>query len=65
MYVHTCAMSPKQRFAVMLEPGQLAALQEIERRIGAPISEQIRRAIDAYLATQTVISKAELKRLGA
>jgi hypothetical protein len=56
-------MSPKQRFVVLLEPGQLAALQEIERRIGASISEQIRRAIDVYLDAQTFVEKAEIERL--
>jgi uncharacterized heparinase superfamily protein len=47
---YTCAMSPKQRFPVMLEPEQVAALREIEARTGARISEQIRRAIDDWLA---------------
>jgi ribbon-helix-helix protein len=45
-------MSPKQRFPVMLEPEQVAALREIEARTGARISEQIRRAIDDWLAKQ-------------
>ena len=49
---HTCAMSPKQRFPVMLEPAQVAALREIEARTGARISEQIRRAIDDWVAKQ-------------
>src|SRR5712691_1313136 len=49
---HTDAMSPKQRFPVMLEPEQVAALREIEARTGARISEQIRRAIDDWLAKQ-------------
>jgi Ribbon-helix-helix domain len=39
----------KQRFQVMLDPGQLAALRRIETRTGAPLAAQIRRAIDAYL----------------
>jgi len=43
-------MSPKQRFPVMLEPAQLSALRAIEQQTGAPVAEQIRRAIDAYLA---------------
>jgi len=45
-------MSPKQRFPVMLEPEQVAALRDIEARTGARISEQIRRAIDDWLAKQ-------------
>lgn len=46
---HSLPMSPKQRFPVMLEPAQLAAMKTIEERTGARVSEQIRRAIDRYL----------------
>lgn len=56
-------MSPKQRFDVMLEPGQVAALKAIEHRTGARMAEQIRRAIQAYLENQRALSKAELKAL--
>jgi Ribbon-helix-helix domain len=56
-------MSPKQKFNLVIEPAQLAALKAIEERTGARISEQIRRAIQAYLENQTVLTKAELKKL--
>jgi hypothetical protein len=56
-------MSPKQRFVMMLEPEQLAALKAIEDRTGARISEQVRRAVDAYLERQTVLTRAELRKL--
>jgi len=56
-------MSPKQRFNLMLEPGQVTVLKAIEERTGAPMSEQIRRALNAYFDAQTVIPKAEVKRL--
>ncbi len=56
-------MSPKRPFNLMLEPKQIQALREIERRTGAPPSEQIRRAIDTYLQTQSVLSKKELERI--
>jgi hypothetical protein len=56
-------MSPKARFVVLLESAQLAALRAIEDRAGTRLSEQIRRAIDEYLDTQTVLSRAELARL--
>lgn len=56
-------MSPKQKFNLVIEPTQLAALKAIEERTGARLSEQIRRAIDAYLRQQTVLTKAELKKL--
>jgi hypothetical protein len=42
-------MSPKGRFQLLIEPEQLDALREIQEQTGAPISEQIRRAIAAYL----------------
>jgi hypothetical protein len=47
--VHTSIMSPKERFAVMFEPEQLKALRAIESRVGIPIGEQIRRAVQAWL----------------
>jgi hypothetical protein len=53
-------MSPKRRFSMMVEPKQIDVLREIERRTGAPISEQIRRAVDAYIATQTIVTKKEV-----
>lgn len=56
-------MSPKQRFPVMLEPDQLIVLKAIEQRTGAPVGELIRRAIDAYLESQTIVTKAERKKL--
>ncbi len=56
-------MSPKQKFNLVIEPVQLAALKAIEERTGARISEQIRRAIQAYLENQTVLTKTELKKL--
>ena len=60
---HTSAMSPKQRFPVMLEPQQVALMKAIEQKTGAPVAEQIRRAVNAYLEQQTVLSKAEMKQL--
>lgn len=56
-------MSPKYRFNVMIEPERLEALREIERRTGATPSEQIRRAIDAYLLFQTALSKKEVTQI--
>ncbi|MBA3642047.1 MAG: ribbon-helix-helix domain-containing protein [Acidobacteria bacterium] len=56
-------MSPKYRFNVMIEPERLEALREIERRTGATPSEQIRRAIDAYLLSQTALNKKEVTQI--
>jgi hypothetical protein len=56
------SVSPKQRFQVMLEPEQLAALRQIEEETGAPVGEQIRRAIDQALQEKGVTVKSERKR---
>ena len=56
-------MSPKYRFNVMIEPERLELLREIERTTGATPSEQIRRAIDAYLKSQTVVAKKEVTKV--
>lgn len=56
-------VSPKYRFNVMIEPERLEVLRQIERRTGATPSEQIRRAIDAYLLSQTVLSKKEVAKI--
>jgi hypothetical protein len=39
----------KQKVAFWLESGQLAKLRAIQKEIGVPVSESIRRAIDLYL----------------
>jgi hypothetical protein len=49
---HTGAMPRKQRFPVMLDPEQLAALRLIQERTGARVSEQIRRAVAKWIAEQ-------------
>jgi len=54
-------MSPRGRFQLVIDPGQLDALRMIQASVGAPVSTQIRKAIDTYLKTQTVLTKAELK----
>jgi hypothetical protein len=56
-------VSPKYRFNVMIEPERLDLLREIERKTGATPSEQIRRAIDAYLQAQTVLNKREVAKI--
>ena len=56
-------MSPKYRFNVMIEPERLELLREIERRTGATPSEQIRRAVDAYLELQKVVGKKEAAKI--
>jgi hypothetical protein len=45
-------MPRKQRFPVMLDPEQLAALRAIQERTGARVSEQIRRAVAKWIMEQ-------------
>jgi hypothetical protein len=56
-------VSPKERFQALVEPQQMAVLRELERRTGARLSELVRRAIDLYISTQTVLTKDEVKKL--
>jgi hypothetical protein len=35
---------------LFLEPGQIASLKAIQKEVGVPMSESVRRAIDKYLA---------------
>jgi len=63
LVAHSGAMTPKQKFNLVIEPNQLAALKAIEERTGARISEQIRRAINSYLESQKVLTRSELKQL--
>ena len=62
--IHMLAdVSPKYRFNVMIEPGRLELLREIERRTGTTASEQIRRAVDTYLQAQSVLTKKEVAKI--
>jgi hypothetical protein len=54
---------PKEPFPVMLEPEHLTAMKAIEARTGVVVSDQISRAVHAYLHVQTVLSKSELKNI--
>lgn len=58
-------MSPaRERINFYIDRPQLAALREIERRTDAPVSAQIRRAIEAYLLdSQKAIPKAEIRQI--
>ena len=49
---YSSPMSPKTKFNFMIEPAQLAALRQVEERTGAAVAEQIRRAINLWLAAQ-------------
>ncbi|CAN5882329.1 hypothetical protein BH18ACI5_BH18ACI5_17250 [soil metagenome] len=54
-------MAPKKLAAFRLDPELIAGLQAVKERTGAPIAEQVRRAIGAWLKTNGV-TKADRKR---
>jgi predicted DNA-binding protein len=57
MYAYMLLSMRMKRTALFLKEQQLAKLQTLSEKTGAPIAELIRRAIDAYLLTR----KKELK----
>jgi Ribbon-helix-helix domain len=48
MYV-TVSMLMMKKVAFLLKPEQLAKLRAIQKELGVPVSESIRRSIDQYL----------------
>jgi hypothetical protein len=58
-------MGSRKRYSFWIEDRQAAGLKAIKDRIGIPESEQIRRAIDAWLTEQDTTNKADRKRFGA
>lgn len=58
-------MSPKVRFQLVIEPEQLAELRKIEEDTGAPVSAQIRRAIDDWLTKRGVTKKKPERKRAA
>lgn len=57
-------MTPRNRYTFFIESEQKAALETIKERDGIPESEQIRRAIDAWIE-QKGVQKTERKRVAA
>jgi hypothetical protein len=57
-------MTPRSRklYSFWIDPAQADALKVVKQRDGIPESEQIRRAITAWLETKGVTEKAERKR---
>ena len=56
-------MSPKTKFNLLLEADQIAALREIQNTTGAPMSEQIRRAIADWITRRGSIPDSPAKAL--
>jgi hypothetical protein len=45
------------------EPGVIAALDAIKRRDGIPVSEQVRRAVDAWIALHARAVEDEVRAI--
>ena len=54
-------MTPLKQTAFRIDADLLASLQEIKRCDGIPVSEQVRRALQAWVESKGVM-KAERKR---
>ena len=57
-------MTPKKLAAFRLDPELIDGLQAVKDRTGAPIAEQVRRAIVAWL-DKNGVKKTERKRVAA
>ena len=56
-------MTPKKLAAYRLDTELIEGLEQVKEKTGAPIAEQVRRAIKAWLATNGVIvQKSDRKR---
>ena len=55
-------MTPLKQTAFRIDADLLTSLREIKRRDGVPVSEQVRRALQAWVASRGV-AKAERKRV--
>lgn len=47
----------REKIAVWLDHGLVAALREIQEKVGVPVGESIRRAVGEYVAKQEVSRK--------
>ena len=55
-------MSPKKLAAFRLDEQTIEALAAIKERVGIPVAEQVRRALEQWIAEHG--SKADRKRVG-
>jgi hypothetical protein len=57
-------MTPRRRklYSFWIDPEQATALKAIKERDGVPESEQIRRALDAWIEQKTATEKAAPRR---
>ena len=62
MHVVSPTVTPRNRYTFFIDDEQRAALSAIKERDGISESEQIRRAIKAWIEQKGVVVKAERKR---
>jgi predicted DNA-binding protein len=56
-------MTPKKLAAYRLDTELIEGLEQVKEKTGAPIAEQVRRAIKAWLASNGVdVQKSDRKR---
>jgi hypothetical protein len=55
-------MSPRKRYSFWIDAEQAEGLKQIKERDGVLESEQIRRAIAAWLVDRGIVAKPERKR---
>jgi Arc/MetJ-type ribon-helix-helix transcriptional regulator len=58
-------MAPRRISTFRIDEKLLDGLRAVWERDGVPVSEQVRRAIRAWLESRGVIEKAERKRVAA
>jgi Arc/MetJ-type ribon-helix-helix transcriptional regulator len=58
-------MAPRRISTFRIDEELLDGLRAVWERDGVPVSEQVRRAIRAWLESRGVIEKAERKRVAA
>lgn len=62
--IDSSAMSPKAMAAFRMAPDLMAAMRELKDRDGVPLSEQIDRALRAWLPTKGIsVQKTDRKRV--
>jgi hypothetical protein len=57
-------VTPKRRYGFWIEEDQLDGLRQVKERDGILESEQIRRAINAWLEQKGVVKEAASRRAG-
>jgi hypothetical protein len=55
-------MSPKELTAFRVDPGLMEGLRKVKDRDGIPLSVQLHRALEAWLATKGIKTKTANRR---